>query len=68
MDLKADDAPRREHIPGAVVRDAGSLMQRAFPRPPLGEDGRIAGEAPVKGVVDIEDLDSLGSNACAHSQ
>lgn len=45
-------------------RPNGQLRQPLF----LVEGGRIAGEAPVKGVVDIEDLDSLGSNACAHSQ
>ncbi|MFH0351295.1 MAG: ABC transporter substrate-binding protein [Chromatiales bacterium] len=42
-------------------RPNGQLRQPLF----LVEDGRIAGEAPVKGVVDIEDLDSLGNSACA---
>ncbi|MGH8488738.1 MAG: ABC transporter substrate-binding protein, partial [Gammaproteobacteria bacterium] len=41
-------------------RPNGQLRQPLF----LVEGGRIAGEAPVKGVVDIEDLDSLGSSAC----
>lgn len=30
----------------------------------LVDDGKIVGEAPVRGVVEIEDLDSLGSVAC----
>lgn len=41
-------------------RPNGQLRQPLF----LVEGGKIAGEAPVKGVVDIEDLDSLGSSAC----
>jgi len=28
-------------------------------------DGQIVGEAPVRGVADVEDLDSLGRNECA---
>ncbi len=41
-------------------RPNGQLRQPLF----LVEGGKIAGEAPVKDVVDIEDLDSLGSSAC----
>lgn len=42
-------------------RPNGQLRQPLL----LVEGGKIAGEAPVKGVVDIEDLDSLGRSACA---
>ncbi len=42
-------------------RPNGQLRQPLL----LVEGGRIAGEAPVKGAVDIENLDSLGSSACA---
>lgn len=31
----------------------------------LEHDGKVVGEAPVRGVVDIEDLDSLGQVDCA---
>ncbi|MGH8507426.1 MAG: ABC transporter substrate-binding protein [Gammaproteobacteria bacterium] len=41
-------------------RSNGQLRQPLF----LVEGGKVVGEAPVKGVVDIEDLDSLGSSAC----
>ncbi|MGH8520003.1 MAG: ABC transporter substrate-binding protein [Gammaproteobacteria bacterium] len=42
-------------------RPNGQLRQPVF----LVEDGKVVGEAPVKGVVDIEELDSLGRSACA---
>ncbi|MGH8471523.1 MAG: ABC transporter substrate-binding protein [Gammaproteobacteria bacterium] len=41
-------------------RPNGQLRQPLL----LVEGGKIVGEAPVKGVVDIEDLDSLGSSTC----
>ena len=41
-------------------RPTGQLRQVLF----LVENGRVVGEAPVKGVVDPQDLDSLGPAAC----
>ncbi|MGE0485804.1 MAG: ABC transporter substrate-binding protein [Gammaproteobacteria bacterium] len=41
-------------------RDTGQLRQPLL----LVEDGHITGEAPVRGVVDTENLDSLGLSSC----
>lgn len=43
-------------------RETGQLRQPLL----LVEDGAIVGEAPVRGVVDTADLDSLGRARCAH--
>lgn len=42
-------------------RDDGQLRQPLL----LVDAGQLVGEAPVRGVVDIEDLDSLGPARCA---
>ena len=42
------------------VRPATALRAHSV----LVAGGRIVGEAPVRGVVDIEDLDSLGPARC----
>jgi len=41
-------------------RDTGQLRQTLL----LVENGEIVAEAPVRGVVDPDDLDSLGLRAC----
>jgi hypothetical protein len=41
-------------------RPTGQLRQVLF----LVENGQVVGEAPVKGVVDPQDLDSLGPSGC----
>ena len=42
-------------------RDNGQLRQPVL----LVEHGKVVGEAPVRGVVEVEDLDSLGQMPCA---
>ncbi|OGT80309.1 MAG: hypothetical protein A3H91_01040 [Gammaproteobacteria bacterium RIFCSPLOWO2_02_FULL_61_13] len=42
-------------------RDSGQLRQPLL----LIEKGKIAGEAPVRGVADADDLDSLGNSDCS---
>ncbi len=42
-------------------RDSGQLRQPLL----LIEKGKIVGEAPVRGVADVDDLDSLGSGDCS---
>lgn len=42
-------------------RDNGQLRQVLL----LEHEGKVVGEAPVRGVVDVEDLDSLGQTGCA---
>lgn len=41
-------------------RSSGQLRQPLL----LVENGKIAGEAPVRGIADVDDLDSLGNSAC----
>ena len=41
-------------------RDNGQLRQPLL----LVQNGKVVGEAPVGGVVDVEDLDSLGASVC----
>jgi len=41
-------------------RDTGQLRQPIL----LVENGKLVGEAPVPGVVDSNDLDSLGGTSC----
>lgn len=43
-----------------TFRDTGQLRQRLL----IVEDGELAGEAPVRGVADTTDLDSLGLPSC----
>lgn len=43
-------------------RATGQLRQPLL----LVAEDRVVGEAPVRGVVEIENLDSLGATACAH--
>jgi len=43
-----------------TFRDTGQLRQRLL----VVEGGRLAGEAPVRGVADTTDLDSLGVPSC----
>ncbi|MBI2801966.1 MAG: hypothetical protein HYX63_17090 [Gammaproteobacteria bacterium] len=42
-------------------RDNGQLRQPVL----LVDHGKVVGEAPVRGVVEVEDLDSLGQISCA---
>jgi hypothetical protein len=44
-------------------RDNGQLRQPLL----LIETNKIVGEAPVRGVTDVENLDSLGPFACANA-
>lgn len=44
-----------------TFRETGQLRQPLL----LIADGKIAGEAPVRGVAGADDLDSLGNSACA---
>ena len=43
-----------------TFRDTGQLRQRLL----IVENGELAGEAPVRGVADTTDLDSLGVPSC----
>ena len=43
-----------------TFRDTGQLRQPIL----LVENGKLVGEAPVPGVVDSNDLDSLGGTSC----
>lgn len=43
-----------------TFRDTGQLRQRLL----IVEGGELAGEAPVRGVADTSDLDSLGAPSC----
>jgi len=43
-----------------TFRDTGQLRQRLL----IVEEGELAGEAPVRGVADTTDLDSLGLPSC----
>ena len=43
-----------------TFRDTGQLRQPLL----IVEDGELAGEAPVRGVVETDDLDSLGLASC----
>ena len=43
-----------------TFRDTGQLRQRLL----IVEGGKLAGEAPVRGVADTTDLDSLGLPSC----
>lgn len=43
-----------------TFRDTGQLRQRLL----MVEDGELVGEAPVRGVADTADLDSLGVPSC----
>jgi hypothetical protein len=43
-----------------TFRDTGQLRQPLL----LVEAGKLVGEAPVPGVVDTNDLDSLGLTSC----
>ena len=43
-----------------TFRDTGQLRQRLL----IVENGELAGEAPVRGVADTTDLDSLGLPSC----
>jgi PQQ-dependent catabolism-associated beta-propeller protein len=43
-----------------TFHETGQLRQPLL----LVEGGRLVGEAPVRGVADVEDLDSLGLDAC----
>ena len=43
-----------------TFRDSGQLRQPLL----IVEDGALAGEAPVRGVVETDDLDSLGLASC----
>ena len=45
-----------------TFRDTGQLRQRLL----IVEEGELAGEAPVRGVADTTDLDSLGLPSCQH--
>jgi len=45
-----------------TFRDTGQLRQPLL----LVENGKLVGEAPVPGVVDSNDLDSLGRTSCKH--
>ena len=45
-------------------RDTGQLRQPLL----LVEKGKIAGEAPVRGVADADDLDSLGNSDCTQQK
>ncbi|MEZ5363194.1 MAG: hypothetical protein R2748_12845, partial [Bryobacterales bacterium] len=44
----------------ATFRETGQLRQPLL----IVADGKLAGEAPVRGVADSEDLDSLGGERC----
>lgn len=44
-----------------TFRDTGQLRQPLL----IIDDGKIAGEAPVRGVAPPDELDSLGNSACA---